>query len=176
MTGETQTIYLGLCTVHTEPGHRVVQAIFWTLWPSQKAPPLSGAGLVQVLVRFWKPLPHRLLHTDHSVQVDQPPFTEKQERKYDCISKPSWSAQRCLRLWVMLLPRAVTTDGWEEHEKQHWTDTNPCLQRTKCTAFQKSLYKSKKYGCWMKNTIWWLLELAGDLPSPENQPDPALST
>lgn len=75
------SIYLGLCTAHTEPGHRVVQAIFWTLWPSQKAPPLRGAGLVQVLVRFWKPLPHRLLHTDHSVQVDHPPFTERQERK-----------------------------------------------------------------------------------------------
>lgn len=72
---------LFMCAVHTEPGHRVVQAIFWTLWPSQKAPPLSGAGLVQVLVRFWKPLPQRLLHTDHSVQVDQPPFTAKQEKK-----------------------------------------------------------------------------------------------
>lgn len=61
------------------PGHNVVQAIFCTLCPSQKAPPLSGAGLVQVLVRFWYPRPQRLLHTDHSVQVDQPPFTESRK-------------------------------------------------------------------------------------------------
>ena len=61
------------------PGHNVVQAIFCTLCPSQKAPPLSGAGLVQVRVRFWYPRPQRLLHTDHSVQVDQPPFTGRRK-------------------------------------------------------------------------------------------------
>lgn len=43
--------------------------------PSQGSPPLRGAGLVQLRVRFWKPRPQRLLHTDHSVHVDQPPLT-----------------------------------------------------------------------------------------------------
>ena len=57
------------------PGHTVVQAVFWTAWPSQKAPPLSGAGLVQVRVRFCQPRPHRLEQGDHSAQLDQPPFT-----------------------------------------------------------------------------------------------------
>lgn len=98
------------------------------------------------------------------------------EKEYDHVSEPSWSAQRCLWLCVMLPPTAVTSDGWEEHEKWHWTDTKPRLQRTECTACQKSLYKSKKCWCWMKNTIWWPWRLAGDLPSPENRPDPAPST
>lgn len=44
--------HLGMRTLVYLPGHKVVQAIFCTLCPSQKAPPLSGAGLVQVLVRF----------------------------------------------------------------------------------------------------------------------------
>ena len=57
------------------PGHNVVQAIFCTLCPSQKAPPLSGAGLVQVRVRFCQPRPQRLEHGDHSSQLDHPPFT-----------------------------------------------------------------------------------------------------
>lgn len=88
------------------------------------------------------------------------------EKAYDSISKPPWSSQRYLCLCVMLPPTAVTSDGWEEHEKQRWTDTNPCLQRTECTACQKPLYKLKKCWRWMTNTIWWLLGLAGDLPSP----------
>lgn len=57
------------------PGHTVVQAVFWKACPSQKAPPLSGAGLVQVRVRFCQPLPQRLEQGDHSAQLDQPPFT-----------------------------------------------------------------------------------------------------
>lgn len=120
-----------LCAVHTEPGHRVVQAIFWTLWPSQKAPPLSGAGLVQVLVRFWKPLPQRLLHTDHSVQVDQPPFTAKQEKKAWSHKQPSLGSPRAL----LALCRAASNSGHRTwHKKQHWPGTNPRLQHTKCTA------------------------------------------
>lgn len=59
------------------PVHNVVQGNFWMACPSQGSPPLRGAGLVQLLVRFWKPRPQRLLHGDHSVQVDQPPFTEE---------------------------------------------------------------------------------------------------
>ena len=96
------------------------------------------------------------------------------EKVYDSIGKPPWSFQRYLWLCVMLPPTGVTSDSWEEHEKQHWTDTNPCLQRTECTACQKSLYKSKKCWRWMTNTIWWLLGLAGDLPSPDSRPDPGL--
>lgn len=57
------------------PGQRVVQVIFWKGCPSQKEPPFRGAGLVQVRVRFCQPRPQRLLHGDHSDQVDQPPFT-----------------------------------------------------------------------------------------------------
>lgn len=57
------------------PVHRVVQVSFWMACPSQGSPPLRGAGLVQLRVRFWKPRPQRLLHTDHSVHVDQPPLT-----------------------------------------------------------------------------------------------------
>lgn len=57
------------------PGHTVVQAVFWKACPSQKAPPLSGAGLVQVRVRFCQPRPQRLEQGDHSAQLDQPPFT-----------------------------------------------------------------------------------------------------
>lgn len=62
-------------------------------WPSHMAPPLRGAGLVQLLVLFWKPFPQRLLHTDHSVHVDQPPFTTtaKQEPK-----SLTWINFKCL--------------------------------------------------------------------------------
>jgi hypothetical protein len=56
-----------------------VQVIFCTDIPSQKAPPLRGAGLVQVRERFCHPLPQRTLQADHSVQEDQPPFTERQK-------------------------------------------------------------------------------------------------
>ena len=61
------------------PGHTVVQAVFWKAWPSQKAPPLSGAGLVQVRVRFCQPRPQRLEQGDHSAQLDHPPFTVRIE-------------------------------------------------------------------------------------------------
>lgn len=56
-------------------GHGALQVIFCTDMPSQKAPPLSGAGLVQVRVRFWTPRPHGALQADHSVHKDQPPLT-----------------------------------------------------------------------------------------------------
>lgn len=61
----------------TLPGQMVVQAVFWKAWPSQKAPPLSGVGLVQVRVRFCQPRPQRLEQGDHSAQLDQPPFTAR---------------------------------------------------------------------------------------------------
>ena len=61
------------------PGQRAVQVIFCTDIPSQKAPPLRGAGLVQVRERFCHPLPQGTLQADHSVQEDQPPFTERKK-------------------------------------------------------------------------------------------------
>lgn len=62
------------------PGHRVAQAVFWTFCPSQKAPPLRGAGLVQLRLRFCQPRPQLVLQTDHSVHVDHPPFTGRTEK------------------------------------------------------------------------------------------------
>lgn len=98
------------------------------------------------------------------------------EKGYDHISKPFLSAQRHLQLCVMPPPTTVKSDDWEEHKRQYWRDTNPCPQRTERATCQKSLYKSTQCYCWMKNTIWWLFQLAGDLPSPESWPDPAVST
>lgn len=65
--------------MYISPGQRAVHVIFCTDIPSQKAPPLRGAGLVQVRERFCHPLPQRTLQADHSVQEDQPPFTERQK-------------------------------------------------------------------------------------------------
>lgn len=53
-----------------------MQVTLWNGGPSQKAPPLSGAGLVQLRVRRCQPRPHWALHSDHSVQDDQPPLTK----------------------------------------------------------------------------------------------------
>lgn len=58
------------------PGHRVLQVLFCTDMPSQKAPPLRGVGFVQVRERFCTPRPQRTLQGDQSVHDDQPPFTE----------------------------------------------------------------------------------------------------
>ena len=66
-------------SMRVSPGQRAVQVIFCTDIPSQKAPPLRGAGLVQVRERFCHPLPQGTLQADHSVQEDQPPFTERKK-------------------------------------------------------------------------------------------------
>jgi hypothetical protein len=122
------------------PGHNVVQAIFCMLCPSQKAPPLSGAGLVQVRVRFWYPRPQRLLHTDHSVQVDQPPFTERRQIRNSglnmCVCThghtihrqqtnqklpPKWpqkqnknlKSQSCKRTWTLFSKFCCTTEEFK---------------------------------------------------------------
>lgn len=75
----------------------VVQAVFWKAWPSQKAPPLSGVGLVQVRVRFCQPRPQRLEQGDHSAQLDQPPFTAGAVgiTQLACFCKP-WAPQTSL--------------------------------------------------------------------------------
>lgn len=78
-----------LSRLHISPGQREVQVIFCTDIPSQKAPPLRGAGLVQVRDRFCQPRPHRALQFDHSVHDDQPPLTAKH--------KHAWGCARCAR-------------------------------------------------------------------------------
>lgn len=70
--------------MHISPGQREVQVIFCTDIPSQNAPPLSGAGLVQVRDRFCQPRPHRALQFDHSVHDDQPPLTAKHKHAWGC--------------------------------------------------------------------------------------------
>lgn len=91
-------------SAYISPGQREVQVIFCTDIPSQKAPPLRGAGLVQVRERFCHPLPQRTLQADHSVQEDQPPFTEREkwggEKKRrevftDCLLCASHCARCC---------------------------------------------------------------------------------
>lgn len=67
--------------IGTSPGHRVVQVTLWKGVPSQKAPPFRGAGLVQLRVRRCQPRPHLALHSDHSVQEDQPPLTDGETYK-----------------------------------------------------------------------------------------------
>lgn len=63
------------------PGHSVLQVLFCTDMPSQKAPPLRGAGFVHVRERFCTPRPHRTLQGDQSVHDDQPPFTVPKDEK-----------------------------------------------------------------------------------------------
>lgn len=62
--------------------------IFCTDMPSQKAPPLRGAGLVQVRERFCQPRPQRALQLDHSVHEDQPPFTAEHQQLWGCGAVP----------------------------------------------------------------------------------------
>ena len=47
----------------------------WRDVPGQDIPPLLGGGLLQLLYRFWEPVPHVLLQEPHPPQLDQPPFT-----------------------------------------------------------------------------------------------------
>lgn len=61
----------------TLPGQVAVQALFWTLWPSQDVPPFRGVGLVQLRLLFCHPRPQTALQADHVAHVDQPPFTAR---------------------------------------------------------------------------------------------------
>lgn len=77
------------------PGHIVVQVTLCTGGPSQKAPPFRGAGLVQLRVRRCQPRPQRALHSDHSVQEDQPPLTDTEtHRQGKTFSRPNVHASR----------------------------------------------------------------------------------
>ena len=58
------------------PGQRwVLQFRVCFLSPVHRFPPYAGRGLVQVLVRYWMPVPHLLEHAHHLLQRLQPPFT-----------------------------------------------------------------------------------------------------
>lgn len=91
------------------------------------------------------------------------------EKEHGHTSSPAWAAPR--RFWLSVTqPQTVATrDGMRNTEQAQIHVSNTP------SVCQKSLYKLKKCWCWMKNTTWWLSGLAGDLPYPENQPEPALS-
>jgi len=50
--------------------------------PTQGAPPLTGAGLLQVLVRLWEPLTHLVLQSVHALHADQTPFTTQTQHTH----------------------------------------------------------------------------------------------
>lgn len=89
------------------------------------------------------------------------------EKEHGHTSSPAWAAPRRFQLCVMQPQTVATRDGMRNiQQAQTHVSNTP-------SVCQKSLYKLKKCWCWMKNTPWWLSGLAGDLPYPENQPDPA---
>ena len=47
--------------------------------PTQAAPPLDGAGLLQTRVRDWVPLAQGLVQADQADQAPQLPLTEKKD-------------------------------------------------------------------------------------------------
>jgi hypothetical protein len=53
-----------------------LQGLFWTGFPAQVWPPLTGLGFVHARVRFWLPFPHWLEQADQADHVDQSPSTE----------------------------------------------------------------------------------------------------
>ena len=55
----------------------VLQSWFSDVFPTQGAPPYSGAGLVQLRVRTCVPPPHDTVHVPQDPQVDKPPSTKK---------------------------------------------------------------------------------------------------
>lgn len=148
----THKLRLGLChlvLVHTFrmvgiiweeiivylPGHNVVHANFCTLCPSQKAPPLSGAGLVQVLVRFWYPRPQRLLHTDHSVQVDQPPLTEWDKPQKVVKHVGMNSTQTTHRIQTGVIPQVS-------------------IKGTRFQCYRRPQISFQSFVVWLKNINW----------------------
>ena len=57
-------------------GQTALQDFFWTGAPSQLGPPLRGAGLSHLRVRFLVPRPQSALQSAHSDQNDHWPLTE----------------------------------------------------------------------------------------------------
>lgn len=102
------------------PGHTVLQVLFCTDMPSQKAPPLRGAGFVQVRERFCTPRPQRTLQGDQSVQDDQPPFTARVRRggkRYEETLKEFWPASQS----------EDSLKGGNEHQKKKINSVFPSV-------------------------------------------------
>ena len=58
------------------PGQRsVLQSAVSVESPEQSAPPLLGAGFVQLLVLDFDPVPQVKLHVPYALQADHPPST-----------------------------------------------------------------------------------------------------
>ena len=58
------------------PGHgSVLQSTVSVESPEQSAPPLLGAGFVQLLVLDFDPVPQVTLHVPYALQADHPPST-----------------------------------------------------------------------------------------------------
>ena len=72
------------------PEHFDEQGFFWTGLPEHGCPPFLGPGLLQVRVRFWVPLPHRVEQPDQEDQVDHSPSTEKMRQN---ININSWATR-----------------------------------------------------------------------------------
>ena len=53
----------------------------WRDVPGQDIPPLLRGGLLQLLYRFWEPVPHVLLQELHPPQLDQPPYYNQFRRR-----------------------------------------------------------------------------------------------
>lgn len=58
------------------PGQGLVHSTFWRAFPTQLAPPLSGAGAVHWRCRLCWPRPQRLLHSLHGDHGVHPPLTK----------------------------------------------------------------------------------------------------
>ena len=59
------------------PGHaEVLQSVSSDVEPGQLLPPPDGAGLVQVLVLDFSPVPHVLVHVEYAPHAVHIPLTE----------------------------------------------------------------------------------------------------
>lgn len=105
------------------PGQRVLHVLFCTDMPSQKAPPLRGAGFVQVRERFCTPRPQRTLQGDQSVHDDQPPFTgwRDEQTKPDNIL--------CLTMYFLSWTPAPLTAGFTQRSRWTVKKKKRCLSK-----------------------------------------------
>ena len=70
----------------------VLHAWDWTLLPWHWAPPLLGAGLLQVRVRVCVPPPHVTLQRSKSPQLDHAPLTDgnRESKEYEIYKRFSF--------------------------------------------------------------------------------------
>lgn len=109
-------------SIWSSPGHSVVQVTLCTGGPSQKAPPFKGAGLVQLRVRRCQPRPQRALHSDHSVQEDQPPLTETHKMRQ---SEQVWKLIRGWFLTFMTITLSTLAIIFNIHISEWWPGSPP---------------------------------------------------